>query len=364
MKLSKSQSWSIILKSLLLLTFLAVLLLLLLRGFSNYCYHHCYHFWSSVVGMIGQNAAKAITLPSEAMNMPFNPLIQAGNVFLLLKNFCYCPFLLLLLLLLTIAKGLPELLLLQLISDLLGLCYCYWLINCLLISSGTRDRELKFGMSNHLQKLCLATKCQPLWLIYDKGINVELDVHMSNLTFLWLYLYFLFYLPERCSSWKGRVDDSSKTLSRDSSWPRTLLPQSLHLNTRLTRAQFLPWLKRRLGERVLFLKSVQLCGARCPPSSGHLTVTLTLGSKRSTEGHSLYSSLLGWNRCQASEANPFRNSFLQHWINWWSMLVSFIVLLGCYLIVNVHALEKCYTIRMMVLSKRHWAKDRVCCRIQ
>ena len=50
--------------------------------------------------------------------MSFNSKIQAWNVLLLLKNYCYCPFLALLLLLLTIAKGLPELLLLLLISDL------------------------------------------------------------------------------------------------------------------------------------------------------------------------------------------------------------------------------------------------------
>ena len=48
--------------------------------------------------------------------MPFNSKIQAWNVLLLLKNYCYCPFLALLLL--TIAKGLAELLLLLLISDL------------------------------------------------------------------------------------------------------------------------------------------------------------------------------------------------------------------------------------------------------
>ena len=59
-----------------------------------------------------------ITLPLKATNMPINPKIRAWNVLLLLKNYCYCPFLALLLLLLTIAKGLPELLLLLLISDL------------------------------------------------------------------------------------------------------------------------------------------------------------------------------------------------------------------------------------------------------
>ena len=52
--------------------------------------------------------------------MPINPKIQARIILLLLKNYCYCPFLALLLLLLTIAKSLPELLqlLLLLIKDL------------------------------------------------------------------------------------------------------------------------------------------------------------------------------------------------------------------------------------------------------
>ena len=70
------------------------------------------------MGIIGQNAVKVITLPLKATHMPFHLKIQAWNVLLLLKNYCYCPFLALLLLLLTIAKGLPELLLLLLISDL------------------------------------------------------------------------------------------------------------------------------------------------------------------------------------------------------------------------------------------------------
>ena len=71
--------------------------------------------------------------------MPINPKLRAWNVLLLLKNYCYCPFLALLLLLLTIAKGLPELLLLKIYCywqvTCLNYCYCYWLRNYLLISS-------------------------------------------------------------------------------------------------------------------------------------------------------------------------------------------------------------------------------------
>ena len=64
------------------------------------------------MGIIGENAVKVVTLQLKATNMPL--------LLLVLKNYCYCPFLALLLLLLTIAKGFLELLLLLLllISDL------------------------------------------------------------------------------------------------------------------------------------------------------------------------------------------------------------------------------------------------------
>ena len=100
---------------------LLLLLLLLIRSSLSiffFLFGIC-RFWTSAVGIIGKNGVEVVKLSLKSTNMPINPKIRAWNVLLLLKNYCYCPFLALLLLLLTIAKGLPELLLL--ISNLLEL---------------------------------------------------------------------------------------------------------------------------------------------------------------------------------------------------------------------------------------------------
>ena len=54
-------------------------------------------------------------------------------------------------------------------------------------SQSKEDRELKFGMPKDLQKMCLETKFQPFRFRNDKDIDVQIDVHVSNLTFLRLY---------------------------------------------------------------------------------------------------------------------------------------------------------------------------------
>ena len=46
------------------------------------------------------------------------------------------------------------------------------------------DRELKFGMLKHLEKMCLETKFQPFRFRNDKDIDIQIDVRVSNLTFL------------------------------------------------------------------------------------------------------------------------------------------------------------------------------------
>ena len=51
-----------------------------------------------------------------------------------------------------------------------------------------RERELKFDIPKHLEKMCLETKFQPFLFRNDKDIQVQMDVHVSNLTFLQLYL--------------------------------------------------------------------------------------------------------------------------------------------------------------------------------
>ena len=43
-------------------------------------------------------------------------------------------------------------------------------------------------MLKHLEKMCLDTKFQPFRFRNDKDIDVQIDVHMSNLTFLGLYV--------------------------------------------------------------------------------------------------------------------------------------------------------------------------------
>ena len=47
---------------------------------------------------------------------------------------------------------------------------------------------MKFGMPKHLEKMCLETKFQPFLFRNDKDIHVQIDVNVSNLTFLRLYL--------------------------------------------------------------------------------------------------------------------------------------------------------------------------------
>ena len=54
--------------------------------------------------------------------------------------------------------------------------------------ASTRDRELKFCMSKHLEKMCLETKFQPFWLRNDKDIHCpKNDVSVPK---QWSWLYF------------------------------------------------------------------------------------------------------------------------------------------------------------------------------
>ena len=45
-------------------------------------------------------------------------------------------------------------------------------------SKSKSDRELKFCVSKHLQKMCLEIKFQPFLLRNDKDIDVQLDIHV------------------------------------------------------------------------------------------------------------------------------------------------------------------------------------------
>ena len=141
---------------------------------AQFC-HYCYCYWLLLL---------ISDLPELLLLIEKFSIDQLWKVPLILKNYCYCPFLALLLLPLfgTIAKGLSELLLLLLISDLPELLLLIEKFSidhlCQRVSYKWNYLDGIFDTHSHVIKMC--------WLFSLLHIAYIAHTHFRNVvTFIW-----------------------------------------------------------------------------------------------------------------------------------------------------------------------------------